>query len=93
MAKLARDYHHNLLSDGLNTPPEQRAHVTEEVLTSIHHERKLKNAPKDKLTKRLTHGEVLNALKVSNNGKATRVNDIPYELWKKLNDNMKHSHN
>jgi hypothetical protein len=84
MAELARDYHHNLLSDGLDTPAEERARITEEVLNSIHPDTKLKNAAKVKLAKKLTREEVLCALKASNNGKATRINGIPYELWKTL---------
>jgi hypothetical protein len=86
MARLARDYHHNLLSDGLNNPPEYRAQITQKVLDSILPEDKLKNAPKGELAKHLTQEEVQEALKTSENGKATGINGIPYELWKVLDD-------
>ena len=46
MARLARDYHHNLLSDGLNNPPEYRAQIIQKVLDSIPPENKLKTSPK-----------------------------------------------
>ena len=35
MAELARNYHNNLLSAGLNTPPEEREAIVSEVLDTI----------------------------------------------------------
>jgi exonuclease III len=86
MANLARDYHHSLLSDGLNTPPAIRAQTTEKILESACPENRLPNASKAELAKRLTQEEVKAALKASKNGTATGINGIPYEFWKLLDN-------
>jgi hypothetical protein len=49
MSILARDYHHNLLSDGLVSPLAERTHAIAKVLTTVKDETKLKNEPKAKL--------------------------------------------
>jgi hypothetical protein len=80
MAELARDYHHNLLSDGLNTPQDLRSQITDDVLNSIEPETLLPNRNKATMAEKLTEQEVREALKTTKNGTATGLNGLPYEL-------------
>lgn len=84
MTELARDYHHNLLSDGLNTAPNVRALKITEVLSSITPETTLPDRHKATMSEKLTEQEVRTALKLTKNGTASGINGLPYELWKDL---------
>lgn len=86
MAELARNYHHDLLSDDLNTDPGVRAQTITEVLTSITPESTLPNRQKATMSEKLTEQDVRTALKFTKNGTATGINGLPYELWKTLDD-------
>jgi len=86
MAEVARNYHHDLLLAGLNTPPDERETVIKEVLETIDPEKVLSEEDGNKLGQKLTEQDVLEALKASKNGTSTGVEGLPYELWKTLNN-------
>jgi exonuclease III len=89
MAELARDYHHNLLLAGLDTPPAVRETATLEVLASVNPGSTLPETDKETMGNRLSEQDILHALESSKNGTSTGVNGLPYELWKALNDRYK----
>jgi hypothetical protein len=80
MAQLARNYHHNLLQAGLDTPPDERETVIAEVLASVHPEDTLPDADSTSMGSKLSEQDVLEALKSSKNGISTGINGLPYEL-------------
>ena len=86
MAELARDYHNNLLLDGLNTPADERETVISEVLASTLLKDTLPNTDKESMSHKLSEQDVCEALKSSKNGTSTGVSGLPYELQKILND-------
>jgi hypothetical protein len=86
MAELARNYHHNLLSAGLDTPPAMCETILSEVLASVHPDDTLQETDKEAMGSRLSEQDVLYALKSSKNGTATGMNGLPYKLWKMLNE-------
>jgi hypothetical protein len=86
MAELARNYHNNLLSAGLNTTPEEQEAIVLEVLDTILPKSTLPDTDRESMSCRLSEHDVLEALKSSKNGTSTGVNGLPYELWKALNE-------
>jgi Reverse transcriptase (RNA-dependent DNA polymerase) len=86
MAQLARNYHHNLLQAGLDTPPDERETVIAEVLASVRPEDTLPDADSTSMGSKLSEQDVLEALKSSKNGTSTGINGLPYGLWKTLHD-------
>jgi exonuclease III len=86
MAELARNYHHNLLSAGLNTPPDERDIIIEEVLQTVKPGSTLNNEDSTKLDQQLTEHDILESMKSTQNGSSTGINGLPYELWKTLHD-------
>lgn len=86
MAELARQYHHDLLSDGLTHPPTLRENIIQEVLGSISETDRLNNDQGRPLEDTLTHQDVIDALKSMPSGTATGLDGLPYELFIALYD-------
>jgi len=86
MAELARNYHHNLLLAGLDTPPDERETILSEDLGSVLPEDTLSESGSEAMSNRLSEQDVCQALKSSKNGTSTGMNGLPYELWKALSD-------
>lgn len=84
MAQIARDHHHHLLSDDINTPEDQRGIIIDKILNLIDDESKLPSPDKGKLAMKITSDKIREALHASENGKAAGINGLTYEFWKLL---------
>lgn len=89
MAKIARDHHHNLLKEGIKDEKHPRTEITNEILEQIGEDQKLPARDKGDLARKVTYEEVEQALKESQNDKASGINGITYELWKVLHEKYK----
>lgn len=83
MAELARDYHDNLQRNAIPDPIEKRA-ATDKVLRNI--DKIVSERDKARMAEDVEPCHVEEALKLSQNGKATGINGIPYEFWKALHE-------
>ena len=84
MAELARNYHDEIQKEGEpDNQNEQRQEALEETLETI--KTKVPETMKTDLKRHITRGEIQEALRKANKGKAAGVDGIPYEFWDKLN--------
>lgn len=81
MAEIARKHHDLLQTVDITADPQREAAITN-ALGSI--SMKLPDQCKDELVARITPNEVKQALEQCDNGSATGLNGLPYELWKSL---------
>ena len=88
MAKLARDYHNDLQSDGLTLPTNSPEHAQKlkRALEEIPATQKLQD-PEESWG--LPGEQVKKVILFAKNGSATGVDGCPYELWKKLSSLFK----
>lgn len=83
MAELARDYHNNLLTEGLPGTSDEENRIAAEVMGNLTTTTQM--ADKAMMAKFLTKNEIIQSLNTCPNGKATGINGLPVELWKHLN--------
>ncbi|KAJ3895379.1 Endonuclease/exonuclease/phosphatase, partial [Lentinula edodes] len=84
MAELAKDYHEQLQTKGLDQDPQQREQATAEVLGYL--DAKLSEAQKEYMGENLAWEEVAGALKLSKTGSSAGINGTTYEFWKSMAD-------
>jgi hypothetical protein len=92
MANLAWNYHENLQYEGLGIPknhPDYRPKV-EEILDEIPPAQHLSEEETHTFKWKVELEHIREALSLTKNGSATRIDGLPYELWKEL-DNMNES--
>ena len=82
MANMARDYHNDLQSAGLDSIIENQE--TQDVLANL--EPRLSSAEKQGLSHYIKYHEVQQTIKDLPNGKAAGIDGIPHEFWKTLAD-------
>ena len=88
MANLAKDYHHNLQSEGLPNDEnrEEYTQALNEILTIIPDAQLLDDPTFTPLNWKATQEQSEEALRLSKNGSATGMDGCPYELWKTLHE-------
>ncbi|KAJ3871802.1 Endonuclease/exonuclease/phosphatase [Lentinula edodes] len=82
--KLAKDYHEQLQTKGLDQDPQQWEQATVEVLGYL--DAKLSEAQKEYMGENLAWEEVAGALKLSKTGSSAGINGTTYKFWKSMAD-------
>ena len=83
MAELARNYHDSLQSQHI-APRDIKEAKTKETLDYINTQ--LEDQDKDILKDKISEGEILEIIKHLPNDRATGLDGIPYEFWRKLQE-------
>ena len=88
MAKLARDYHENLQSDGIPHTENRDAHSqkTDQILQEIPNAQKLNEPELSPMNWQIKRNQVEEAIHLAKCTSAPGMDGCPYELWKKLKD-------
>jgi hypothetical protein len=87
MAEVGAEYHEQLQKDDLNEETEaRRVQAIDEVLSHIPESQKLTSDAKIKLSEFLSRERIDQAIRKLPNGKATGLDGIPTEWWKKLRE-------
>ncbi|KAJ3480915.1 hypothetical protein NLI96_g8028 [Meripilus lineatus] len=89
MAKIARDFYENLQLDGLNINGEEREATMTNLLNNIQAKPTVQQT--ESLRAGIQRTEVDEIITKVENGKATGLDGIPYELWKMLNQQYKNA--
>ena len=74
MAELARNYRHNLLQAGIDTPPDVQEDNISEVLASVLPENTMSDVDSASFKNKLSEQDVLEALMASKSGTSTGLN-------------------
>jgi hypothetical protein len=82
MAEIARDYHNDIQSDGINATQNERKEAREEALASL--PQVSDEVDMKPLSEKLTEDDVLKALLEAAPGKAAGINGFATEFWRRL---------
>jgi hypothetical protein len=89
MAELAKDFHENLQTEGLE-PPDVQAEAEAKSHANI---KCLGQQSKAKLSQYLTRGDIVQVLKKLPNGKTPGIDGLVHELWKFLHEKYEKAKN
>jgi hypothetical protein len=88
MAKLARNYHNKLQTQDICVQSDtEHAHKIEAALEAIPIQQHLEDPDRSLMNQTASEKQVQEALKLTKNNTATRMDGCLYELWKTLNKN------
>ena len=88
MAELARNYHANLQTTGIEPEHEEnRMENIQSALNYVPENQELETPERTLLNKLVQQTHVERAIKLAQNGSSTGIDGLPYELWKKLKEN------